>query len=67
MGIGVFASLARFFLNWYEGSWAAEYYLDEYESGLFSNFDHMLNVISVTGIICIAAGIICWLIGRKTG
>lgn len=67
MGLGVFASLSRFFIQWYEGSWAAEYYLDEYGSGLFSNFDLMLNVISIIGIVCIVVGAICWFAGKKTG
>lgn len=40
-------------------------YLDEYESGIFSDFAGMLNVITITGIICVIAGLILWLIGRK--
>ena len=64
-GIGAFAVFARFFLNWNEGSWGEEYYLDEYESGIFSNFEGMLHVIMVTGIICIIVGLILWLIGRR--
>lgn len=64
-GIGVFAVFARFFLQWYEGDWGEEYYLEEYESGLFSSFDGMLHVILVTGIVCVIAGILLWMVGRK--
>ena len=64
-GIGVFAIFARFFLNWYEGSWGPEYYLDEYESGAFSDFGAMLHVIVITGIVCVIVGLVVWLIGRK--
>ena len=64
-GIGVFAIFARFFLRWYEGDWGAEYYLEEYEQGLFSDFDGMLHVIMVIGIVCLVVGMVVWLIGRK--
>lgn len=65
-GIGIFAVFARFFLRWYEGSWGTEYYLEEYESGIFSSFDGMLSVIFVTGVVCVIVGLIIWMIGRKT-
>ena len=64
-GIGVFAVFARFFLDWYEGDWGPEYYLEEYESGIFASFDGMLTVILVIGIVCLAVGLIVWLAGRK--
>ena len=64
-GIGMFAVFARFFLDWYEGDWGPEYYLEEYESGIFASFDGMLTVILVIGIVCLAVGLIVWLAGRK--
>ena len=64
-GIGVFAVFARFFIGWNEGSWGEEYYLEEYETGIFSDFGGMLTVILVTGIVCLIVGIIVWLIGRR--
>jgi amino acid transporter len=66
LGIGVFAIFAKVFINWYEGSWAAEYYLDTYGSGLFSDFTMMQSVTMIIGIVCIALGIILYLVGRKT-
>ena len=65
VGIGWFAVFARFFLNWYEGSWGEEYYLDEYESGVFSDFNAMLHMILIIGIVCVVGGLILWGIGRK--
>ncbi len=66
LGIGVFALFAKVFINWYEGSWGPEYYLDNYGHGLFSNFAMMQSVTMIIGIICIAVGIILYLVGRKT-
>ena len=65
MGIGIYAILARWFLQWYEGADAAEYYLDEWGSGLFSDFPLMLNVITLTGMIVFIVGILFYLLGRK--
>ena len=64
-GIGVFAIFARFFLNWYEGDWGPDYYLEEYETGLFSDFSGMLHVTMIIGVVCLVSGIIIWLIGRR--
>ena len=63
--VGVLAVFARFFIGWNEGSWGEEYYLEEYETGIFSDFGGMLTVILVTGIVCLIVGIIVWLIGRR--
>ncbi len=54
--LGAFAVCSRYFIQWYEGSWAEEYYLETYKTGLFSDFGRMLSAISLTGYICIAAG-----------
>ena len=64
-GIGIFAILSRFFLQWYEGSWGPEYYLNEYGSGLFSDFGLMLSVITITGIVSLAAGLVFVMTDRR--
>ena len=33
-------------------------YLEEYETGIFSDFGGMLTVILITGIVCLIVGII---------
>ena len=63
---GIMSVLAAGFLYLYEGEWGAEYYLEEYESGLFSNFTGMLLLCVVLGAILIIAGIILHNRGKKT-
>lgn len=70
---GVFITLAgigglagSFILNWYDGSYGTEYYLEEYGSGLFSNFDAMIGLCRWLGLILLVVGIILWFIGHKT-
>ena len=63
---GAMSVLAAGFLYLYEGDWGAEYYLEEYESGLFSNFTGMLLLCVVLGAILIIAGIILHNRGKKT-
>ena len=63
---GIMSVLAAGFLYLYEGEWGAEYYLEEYESGLFSNFYGMLLLCVVLGVILIVAGIILHNRGKKT-
>lgn len=65
VGIGLFSTFSRFFLGWYEGEWGHEYYLEEYEEGLFSNFDLMLKVILIVGIATIIAGLVFYMAGKK--
>lgn len=65
MGIGIFAILSRWFLQWYEGDWAEEFYVEEWGSGLFSDFGLMLTTITLTGVITFVVGIIFYLLGRK--
>ena len=55
-----------FILNWYDGSYGTEYYLEEYGSGLFSNFDAMIGLCRWLGLILLVVGIILWFIGHKT-
>lgn len=54
------------FLYFYEGSWGPEYYLDEYGSGFFSNFNAMLIFCVGLGIVCTIAGAVLYVFGKKT-
>lgn len=65
MGVGIYSIVAKFFLVWYEGPDAAEYYLEEYGSGIFSNMSLMLNAIMIIGVVCIVLGALLFLHGRK--
>ena len=63
---GVMSFGGWLFLRWYEADYGTEYYLDEYEEGLFSNWTGMLNICLWLGIILIVAGAVVWYIGNKT-
>ena len=65
LACGIAALLGRVLLAWYEGDWGAEYYLEEYGSGLFSNFDLMLQIILILGIVCSVIGVIFMAYGFK--
>lgn len=56
---------AAVFLRWYEGDYGAEYYLEEYGSGLFSSFTAMLISCMVFGVVLLVAGAIMMYIGKK--
>ncbi len=57
---------AALFFRFYEGEYGTEYYLEEYQSGLFSNFDGMVQVCLIIGIVLLVVGIIMAYIGKKT-
>lgn len=65
LGMGVYAIVSKFFLAWYEGEWGAAYYLEEYETGIFSNMDLMLNSILIIGVVCLIVGAISLSKGKK--
>ena len=65
LSFGVYALAGSFFLQWYEGSWGPEYYLEMYESGLISDFAAMINVARVGGAVGTAAGTLLLRIGIK--
>lgn len=65
MGVGIYSIAAKFFLLWYEGPDGADYYLEEYGSGIFSNMSLMLNAILIIGVVCIVLGAIAFFYGRK--
>jgi len=54
------------FLYLYEGSYGAEYYLEEYETGLFSNFMGMIWLCVALGAVLVVAGLVLVRIGKKT-
>ena len=62
---GAFAFLGKFFLVWYEGDWGAEYYAEEWGSGLFSNFGGMLNALMYGGAAVLIIGLLLVLAGKK--
>lgn len=66
IAFGLYAIVGTFFLQWYEGSWGPEYYLETYGSGLISNFWLMLKVGRIGGVIGTALGILLLAIGKKT-
>lgn len=65
MGVGAFGLVGRVFLGWWEGDWGPEYYLEEWEEGLFSDFYQMLLVLVILSIASIVVGLILYLIGKK--
>ena len=66
LAFGLYAIVGTLFLQWYEGSWGPEYYLDTYGSGLISNFWLMLKVGRIGGSVSGVLGIILLAIGKKT-
>lgn len=65
IGVGIYSVVSRFFLEWYEGPDSAEYYLEEYETGIFSDMSLMFSAILIIGAVCVAVGAIALLYGRK--
>ena len=63
--MGVVCIAGRFLLSWIEGSWGPEYYLEEYGSGLLSDFYGMLNLLLIMGIVLVIIGGVLFLVGRK--
>jgi hypothetical protein len=64
--LGVIGVAGRVFLPWYEGEWAVEYYLEEYGSGLFANWDLMLSVITAATALCLAIAAVLAFAARRT-
>lgn len=63
-GLAGFAG--SFILSWYDGSYGVEYYLEEYGTGLFSNFYAMIDVCRWLGVALLVIGFILWYVGHKT-
>lgn len=63
--LSIMCAVAVPWLRWFEGDWAEEYYLEEYGSGFFSNFEGMLSAIWITAIVFAVITIILYIISRK--
>ena len=63
---GLMALVGFFFLYWYEGNEAAEYYLEEYGTGLFSNYSAMIHIILGLGIVLTIVGYLVYKYGQKS-
>lgn len=62
---GACSLLGSILLRIYEGDWGGEYYLEEYETGLFSDFEGMLELLQTGGIATLIAGLLLLLLSRK--
>jgi amino acid transporter len=65
LGLGGIGFLGYVWLPWYEGDWGPEYYLEEYGSGLFSNFEGMITGILYAAIFSVVIGLICAIVAAK--
>ncbi len=63
---GVLALLGLVFAYFYEGGYGVEYYLEEYGSGIFSDFYGMLSICKWIGIVLIVVGVVVRYLGKKT-
>ncbi len=73
MDIGVYSFLSglmalggSIFLYFYEIEYGVEYYLEEYEEGIFSNWEAMISFCRWLGIALIIAGIIIYYAGKRS-
>ena len=62
---GFTALVGSAFLRLYEGAWGPDYYLEEYGTGLFSDFYGMLQLLTAGGAVVLAIGAVLFLLGRK--
>lgn len=62
---GAIAFAGSFFLVWYEGSWGPDYYLENYRSGIMSNFWGMINIARWGGVVMLVLGAVLFLAGKK--
>lgn len=62
---GVFALFGSFFLAWYEGDWGAEYYVETYGKGFFSNFGGMLQSLQYAGTGVLVIAVVLWIWAKK--
>jgi amino acid transporter len=63
--LGLIGVVGRLFLPWYESDWAVDYYIEEYGSGLFSNWDLMLSVITAATALCLVLAAVLAFTARK--
>ena len=65
VGLGAMCGLAVPWLNWFEGDWGPEYYLETYESGFLSNFEAMVSLIGTLGAVVAVLGVILLIVAPK--
>lgn len=65
LAFGIYALAGSFFLEWYEGAWGPEYYLDMYGSGLISDFWRMISLARTGGAVGTVAGALLLFVGCK--
>ena len=63
---GAMSVAAATWLYFYEAEYGVEYYLEEYETGLFSNFNGMLILCLALGAAMVVGGLILRRVGKKT-
>lgn len=63
--VGLYSLISVPALSWYEGDWAEEYYLETYGSGMMSDFNGMLNILTWYGVIMSVIGIVLLILWKK--
>lgn len=56
--IGIWLVGASYFVVWWEGDWAYEYYDEDGSLSIFKNFDYMVSTLRTTGIAITVVGIL---------
>lgn len=64
--VGLMSLVGYVFLLFYEGEEAYEYYLEEYGTGLFSNYGAMMHIVLGLGIVLTIVGFALYKYGMKT-
>ncbi len=62
---GLMAFLGTAFIYFYEAEFGVEYYLEENETGILSNFYGMLGACLVIGVVLLVAGYMAYKTGQK--
>jgi amino acid transporter len=65
IGLAAMGGLALLWLPWFEGDWGPDYYIENYGSGFFSNFEGMLGAIQTAAVVFVIVGVICALVAAK--
>lgn len=63
--LGIMSVIGAGFFRLYEGDYGAEYYLELFETGFFSNFDLMITVCLWIGVALLAVGGLMVYLGKK--
>lgn len=63
---GILSFGGSLFLRWYEGGWGHDYYLEMYGSGLMSNWELMISILTWLGVGMLVMSVILHLVGKKS-